>query len=74
MSREQWAAGRPALTAFNRQVLKAWHWCGGWQPERIAAAAAHLDIADVDLLTDLLLLVRDAVEAHQRRQREARGR
>jgi len=53
-------------------VLRAWGFCGGWKPERIAYAAEYLDIADVDQLTALLAAIRDRVDTWQDAQREAR--
>lgn len=49
-----------------------WGWCEGWRPERLAAAAAYYDIADLDELTDLLLAIRDRIEGWRAAQRTPR--
>jgi len=74
LSRDQWLAGRPALSAFNRQVIEVWRWCVGWKPERILAASEYHGISDVELLVGQLLALRSAVEAHQEFQRKAHRR
>lgn len=51
--------------------MQAWRWCEGWHPARIAAAAAYYDIEDVDQLTELLLAIRDRIEAWKAAQRKA---
>lgn len=52
-------------------ALRAWGFCGGWEPERIAYAAEYLDIADVDRLTALLAAIRDRVDTWHDAQRKA---
>ncbi len=65
LSREQWLAGKPPLTADNEQVLKVWRFCEGWDPALLPLAAAYYDITDVDFLLGQLELLRDKVEAHR---------
>lgn len=65
----------PDLCPASREALEAWAFCQGWNPERIAYAAAWLGCADVERLTYLLAAIRDRIaawEAAQRKAREAR--
>lgn len=64
----------PELTPEAHEAMRAWSFCEGWHPERIAYAAAWLHCDDVDRLTYLLLAIRDRVNAWQAAQRAARGK
>jgi hypothetical protein len=62
---EQWRATRPSLSSENELVLMVWRFCGGWNPERAAFAAAYYGIEDVDTLLTQLLVVDSAINAHK---------
>jgi hypothetical protein len=49
-------------------VLQAWHFCQGWNPALIPAAAAFYDMRDLDFLVEQLLLVRDKLGEHRARE------
>lgn len=74
LTRDEWQASRPALLPDGELALDAWHFCEGWQPDRIALAAAYLEVADVDLLTDMLLAIRNTIARHQQAQGQAGGK
>jgi hypothetical protein len=53
------------ITPDNELVLQAWHFCQGWNPALIPAAAAFYDVRDLDFLVEQLLLVRDKLAEHR---------
>lgn len=55
-------------------AIRVWNFCGGWDPVRVPYAVAYFAVTDVDLLMDLLMVIRGRVEARQAAQREANGR
>jgi hypothetical protein len=53
--------------AWHPQALAAarcWQWCGGWDPQRALLFAAMRGVADVELLLDLMTLIRDWEPQH----------
>ncbi len=55
-------------------ALRVWNFCGGWDPVRIPYAVAYFNAPDVDLLVELLMVIRARIDARQAAQREANGR
>jgi hypothetical protein len=64
-SAEQWRPTRPGISPYNELVLMVWRFCGGWNPERAAIAAAYYGIDDVDTLLGQLLAIDSALIAHK---------
>lgn len=56
---------RPNITSENDLIISAWNFCGGWNPALIDSAAAFYGIADIDLLIEQLLAMRDCVNERQ---------
>jgi hypothetical protein len=73
MSAEEYAAGGPPLTRENDQVVRAWHFCGGWKPELIGYAAAYLGVRDIEFLTRQLLELRGVFDRQAKEERDERA-
>lgn len=41
------------------EAVSMWNWLGGWQPERLPVYCALHGASDVELLTELLIVIRD---------------
>lgn len=41
------------------EAISAWNWLGGWAPEKLPAYLSLHGCEDLELLTDLLILIRD---------------
>ena len=41
------------------EAIACWNWLGGWAPERLPAYLALHGAKDIELLTDLLIVIRD---------------
>ncbi len=52
------AAGPPDWHPDALLAAHAWHWLGGWQPTALPLYCSLHDVTDLDLLTELLLVVR----------------
>jgi hypothetical protein len=41
------------------EAISAWNWLGGWFPDRLPAYVSLHGCDDLELLTDLLIVIRD---------------
>ena len=47
------------LRSKAAEAIACWNWLGGWAPERLPAYLALHGAGDIELLTDLLIVIRD---------------
>lgn len=50
--------GAPETSEIVEQAIRVWNFCEGWNPERLPVALACVEVADADLLVEVLVEIK----------------